>query len=291
MFLKIDMDKAYDRVEWDFLECVLHYFGFNHIWINWVMLCVRSASFNVLINGSIVGYITPSRVLIQGDPMSPYLFILCTEILTRLLLRSSRQGKLKGALMSRQSLEITHVLFADDLILCGRATKKVAKEISDCLRTYCQWSGQQVNAAKLPINFSKNTPRTKAISVNPILGFQCIHEFTKHLGLPLFSSNKRTKDWQFIVERVQVKISRWKSKLLSKAGRLTLISSMGQAMPIYGMTTALYPMTICFSIDSLSAGFGGVLNLMAKLDLLCELGMTSVLLKAQVALVFLEWLI
>lgn len=86
--LKLDMSKAYDRIKWNFLENVLIYMGFPMPWVSLIMKYVRSVSFSVLLNGSPLPYFYPNRGLRQGDPLSPYLFILCSEFFSGLILRA-----------------------------------------------------------------------------------------------------------------------------------------------------------------------------------------------------------
>lgn len=96
MAIKTDMSKAYDRVEWNFLEVLLERMRFDRIWIRWIMACVSSVSFSVLRNGNSHGHIKPERGIRQGHPLSPFLFILCAEALVNCLNSSEAAGRLRG---------------------------------------------------------------------------------------------------------------------------------------------------------------------------------------------------
>ena len=117
MVIKLDISKAYDRVEWPFLECVMKILGFNERWITLMMLCVSTVSYSILINGGPHGYIRPTTGIRQGDPLSPFLFLLCTEGLHGLLTKSAARGDIHGFSLSRRSPPLTHLLFADDSLL------------------------------------------------------------------------------------------------------------------------------------------------------------------------------
>jgi hypothetical protein len=122
MALKLDMSKAYDRVEWEFLEEVLRRMGFADRWIQLIMKCVSSVTYSVLINGNPVGSIRPTRGLRQGDPLSPYLFILCAEVLSFQLQKAERTGLLGGVPTSPRGLRLNHLFFADDSLLFCKTT-------------------------------------------------------------------------------------------------------------------------------------------------------------------------
>ena len=117
MALKLDISKAYDRVEWNFLQGIMIKLGFPDKWIQWVMGCVTTPSFSILINGKEYGNIRPSRGIRQGDPLSPYLFLLCAEGFTSLLEKGELDGRIRGASICRRVPKISNLMFADDSII------------------------------------------------------------------------------------------------------------------------------------------------------------------------------
>jgi hypothetical protein len=131
IFLKMDMEKAFDRMEWSFLLAIMEKLGFSHIWISCIKICISIPSLSILLNGSPFGCISPSKGLRQGDPLSHFLFILGVEVFSRLMLESA--GSLQGLQIARSCLAIHHLLFADDLLIFGKATVSVATSIKSCL--------------------------------------------------------------------------------------------------------------------------------------------------------------
>jgi hypothetical protein len=120
--LKIDISKAYDKVDWGFMRGMLERLGFASQWIHWMMLCVSSVNYSVLVNFEKVGPILPGRGLRQGDPLSPYLFLLVTEGLTALVKQAVARGDLHGVQICRGAPTVSHLLFADDCFLFCRST-------------------------------------------------------------------------------------------------------------------------------------------------------------------------
>ena len=121
MAVKLDISKAYNRMEWEFLEKIMLRLGFPVQWVNLAMLTMRTTSYSVIINGEPCGYINPSRGIKQGDPLSPYLFLLCAEGLLSLLQKATENHHVKGLLSCHGRVRISHHLFADNCLLFCKA--------------------------------------------------------------------------------------------------------------------------------------------------------------------------
>lgn len=130
--------------------------GFHPTWVRWIMLCVQSVNYSVLVNQDSVGPIHPFRGLRQGDPLSPYLFLICAEGLSTLIKKEERLGNLHGAKICRGAPIISHLLFADDCFLFFQANVTEATTIQNILEVYAQASGQHINMQKSEIFFSRN---------------------------------------------------------------------------------------------------------------------------------------
>ena len=119
MALKLDMSKAYDCVEWSYLEKIMRKMGFYEKWVALMMECITFVSYSILINGDPTNVIRPSKGIRQGDPLSSYLFLLCTEGLHSLLHQVKEAGHICGVSICKKGLRLTHLFFADNsLIFC-----------------------------------------------------------------------------------------------------------------------------------------------------------------------------
>ena len=117
MALKLDMSKPYDRVEWDFLERAMLYLGFSGRFVATIMSCIKSVSYSILLNGVPDNAIKASRGLRQGDPLSPYLFLVCAIGLQGLIHKAEADGSLRGVSICRNGPCVSHLFFADNSVL------------------------------------------------------------------------------------------------------------------------------------------------------------------------------
>ena len=158
MFMKLDMAKAYDQVKWEFLQKVLLTFCFAEEWVNWILSCVTSSSFSVIINGEPSNLFTASRGLRQGDPLSPYLFIIMVEGLGIFINSQVGQGLIHGWSWNDSLPSYSHHQFVDDTVLMGMARVSEAINFRRALDIYLKALGQCINDEKYFIFFF-NTPQ------------------------------------------------------------------------------------------------------------------------------------
>ena len=184
MAVKLDMSKAFDKVEWSFIDKVMRRMGFNESWIDLVMKCITSITYSIIINGSVHGCIVPTRGLRQGDPLSPYLFLLCAEGFSALINEATRCQQLNGISINRGAPKISHLFFADDSLLFCKANGVECNKLTEILRIYESASGQKINTEKSSIFFSLNTSQELKDEILSILGPMNDSRHTKYLGLP-----------------------------------------------------------------------------------------------------------
>ena len=210
---------------------------------------------SLLVNGGKSDQFKPSRGLRHGDPLSPYLFIIGQEVLSRLIEKEFELKNINGVKASVCAPPITHVMYADDILLFSKATRSNATAIISCIRKYCLWSGQSLNNMKSGVFFSKQTDWNKRRAIKHVLQMRSLKRDAIYLGSPLFLTKARSKDFKYLVERVESKLVGWRSKSLSWVGRSTLINSVVQTIPNYAMSAFNIPINVCNKLDSLSRRF------------------------------------
>lgn len=255
MAVKTDMSKAYDRIEWSFLKEVLKVLGFHDIWISWVMECVSSVSYSFLINGGPQGKVNPARGLRQGDPLSPYLFIMCTEVLSGLCQKAQENGSFPGIKVARNCPAINHLLFADDTMFFGKTNPTSCSALASILKRYEVASGQCINRSKSAITFSSKTSVEAKERVKRDLNINTEGGIGKYLGLPENFGRKKRDIFASIVDRIRQKSHSWTARYLSGAGKTVLLKAVLSAMPSYTMTCFKLPKSLCKQIQSVLTRF------------------------------------
>jgi hypothetical protein len=251
MAVKLDMCKVHDRVEWKFLEETMKRLGFATRWRQLIMMCVTTVQYAVVVNGESCGHILPSRGLRQGDPISPYLFLICAEVLSSMLLRANREGALTGVSTSKKGPRISHLFFADDSLLFCRANISQWNSLSSILKKYEEASGQRLNSNKTTLFFSKNATMEDKERLGEIAGIPSSQCYDKYLGLPALVGKSRTAAFRSIIDHIWKRLHDWKLKFLSQAGKEILIKAVIQAIPSYCMSVFLLPKALCGEINQL----------------------------------------
>lgn len=253
--IKLDMSKDFDRIRWDFLEQVLHLYGFPSHWIQLLMQCVTTVSYSVLVNGSCTPFFHPSQGLRQGDPLSPYLFVLCVDILSSMIGSAHSQGLIEGIQASTFGPSITHLLFADDSFLFLKVSTSGITTIQSILDSYCQLSGQMVNFQKSIIFLGPNSPPSLYASISSSLLIPLSPFFGKYLGINLDLTSKKREIFQDIITKIDDKCQGWVSLLLNKAGRLSLLKYILTSLLVYHMSCLKFPIYVTKKISSILSNF------------------------------------
>ncbi|GJV61287.1 putative RNA-directed DNA polymerase [Tanacetum coccineum] len=251
---KVDIQKAYDTVDWNFLRAALTGFGFHDKMISWIMECVMSTSFFVSINGSLHGYFKGKRGLRQGDPDSPYLFTIVMEVLTLMLRRRVREAE--GFTYHRfcSEMELINLCFADDLFLFAHGDVHSAKIIMDSLDEFKSVSGLTPSLPKSTAYFCNVLNHTK-LAILQVMPFEEGRLPVKYLGVPLVPSRLVYKDCKELIEKVVARTNDWKNKSLSIAGRLQLVQSVISSMHVYWASVFILPTCILLDIEQIMRGF------------------------------------
>lgn len=209
MALKFDMSKAYNRVEWSYLEAVLLKMGFNNKVTQLFMSCITSVTYSIYHAGRNFGSIKPERGLRQGDPLSSYLSLMCIEGLTALLHNYEQRNLIKGIKVARTSPVLSHMFFADDSYIFCSASRESATNIMQLLQIFETTSGQQINVGKSSIFFSKNTPNSLKQKLSQQLKFAEAGDQSFYLGLPNIVGRNKSSLFGFLKDKMHDRIQWW----------------------------------------------------------------------------------
>jgi len=231
---RLGNEKAYDHVSWSFLLAILEKMRFSNKWKKWISFCISTVHFSVLINDEASGFFSSSRGLRQGDSLSPLLFILVMDTLSRLVIKAGEEGFLNGFHISNphsEGLLMSHLLFADDTLVFCKPDESNLGYLRCILLLFEAMSRVTFNLSKsalIPIGDVSNVHVLARF-------FGCGVDYlsSSYIGLPLGASYKSIAIWNPVVEMFRKRLVGWKSKLLSRGGGLTLLRSTFCSLPIY----------------------------------------------------------
>ncbi|XP_058762882.1 uncharacterized protein LOC131636268 [Vicia villosa] len=255
MALKLDLSKAYDRMEWSFMLKSMRIVELPQTFISLIQMCITTVSYQLLINGQPSKKFTPSRGLRQGDPLSPYLFFICAYVLSGMLRNEVENGGIHGVQVGRRSPKISHIFFADDSLLFARASAVEAGRIQQIRLDYEKTSGQSINADKSEVSFSSNVSEEAKDRVKEILRFQGVNHHSRYMGLPVVFRRSKKEVFQLVIEKVWKKVKGWKEKFLRRAGKEVLIKAVAQAIPTYNMSCYCISESCCKEIEAMLGKF------------------------------------
>ena len=256
MVCKLDIEKAYDSISWEFLYQVMNRMGFGSRWLSWIKWCISTASFSVLFNGSPAGFFPSSKGLRQGDPLSPYLFVIGMEALS-CLINSAVEGnyfaRSRIAVGRGEDLVISHLLYADDTLIFCQANIEQLKYLSWILMWF-----EALSSLKINLNKSEIIPIGTVDNVEELaseLGCKVGSFPTLYLGLPLGAKHKALGVWDLIEERFRKRLAYWKIQYISKGGRATLIRSTLSSLPIYYLSLFRMPQKVSARLERIQRQF------------------------------------
>ncbi|CAL1369363.1 unnamed protein product [Linum trigynum] len=210
---------------------------------------------HLLWNGELSAPITPTRGVRQGDPLSPYLFVLCMERLSHRIDQAIQDKLWKPLRLSKEGPMLSHLFFADDLILFAEAESAQIRIVKQCLDEFCHSSGKRVNYSKSMMFVSANIERRSARRLAHRAGIPLTVDLGRYLGVKAIHSRVTKARYQDLMLRIQRKLAPWKIKHLSLAARITVVKSISTSISIYPMQTELLPMSVCRSLDRINRSF------------------------------------
>jgi hypothetical protein len=253
---KLDLEKAYDHVNWDFLIYLLRRCGFSEKWRKWIYFCVSSIRFSILVDGSSCGFFPSSRGIRQGDPFSPMLFVIVMEAFSRLIDKATGVELLFGfsvGNLNSAPLEVSHLLFVDDTLIFCEADPDHLFYLQSILIWFEATSGLRINLGKSELVQVGEVPCIEELT--DILGCKTLKLPMKYLGLPLGAKFKSKAIWNPIVEKMERRLAGWKRIYLSKGGRLTLIKSTLSNLPTYFLSLFPIPADVANRIEKIQRNF------------------------------------
>eukprot|EP00253_Pinus_taeda_P033507 PITA_33507 len=234
---------------------LLIHLGFPLPLINWIMACIMTPTFSVLINGPASHFFHSERGLRQGFPLSPLLFLLIMEGLSRLIISAKREGSLSGLRITDECY-LTHLLFVDDVLILLDGSIRDSLAFSRILQLFMKATCMMVNQQKSMITCTRTSVNEDQAALQAFpYTIHPLDRVLKYLGFWLKPKNHRIVDWVCLVNKVEKRLNVWSHRYLSRAGRLVLIKSVLEATPVFWMALAWIPRNILARLQQICNGY------------------------------------
>ena len=253
---KLDIEKPYDHIRWDFLLQIMERMGFGSKWISWIKWCISTASFFVLVNGSSTGFFRSSRGPRQGDPLSPYLFVIGMEALSDMLKLVVEGSFISGCRFSGRDggdIVISHLLYADYTILFCEANSEQLMYLRWTLMWFEVFSGLNINLIKSVIIPLGRVDNVEVLAAELGCGVGSLP--STYLCLPIGAPHRALGVWDSIKDSFRRRLTTWKRQDISKGGRITLIRSTLSSLPIYFLSMFRMPKIACSRLEKIQRDF------------------------------------
>ncbi|XP_026442463.1 uncharacterized protein LOC113342010 [Papaver somniferum] len=232
--LKLDISQAYGTISWEFLVTVLKKYGFSEKFSNWIMTLLKTKKNYIMLNGGPIGFFGVVRGVKHGDPLSPILYVLAADTLSRNLSQLIQERKIHPMVI-RKGIYPSHLFFADDIFIFCNGCKQSLVHLKHLLVEYQRASGRLVSVAKSK-SFIDGTSNARQTQIAEYMNMKLYVFPDKHLGVILVQGKVKTEHFWSFVEMFQQRLVTWIGKLLNFQARLTLIKFVLSSIPIYNMS-------------------------------------------------------
>jgi hypothetical protein len=254
VILKLDFEKAYDKISWEFLFEMLKQRGFCESWCKWMREVVSSGTLSVKVNGLMGGYFKCGKGVRQGDPLSPLLFNLAADSLAKMIHKAQENNLIEGLVPEYVQKGIAVLQYADDTILCLKDDLEIVQNMKLLLYIYEKMSGLKINFSKNEVLMISHDDQ-RALQLANVMNCSTGVWPIKYLGVPVAGSRLHVSDWVSLVEKLMKRLEGWQGSALSIGGRITLINACLSSIPTYCMSMYLLPKTIIKEMDSVRKRF------------------------------------
>ncbi|GAU38712.1 hypothetical protein TSUD_396400 [Trifolium subterraneum] len=251
--MQLDLQKAYDTIDWNAMECVLNEVGFPKQFTKWIMIAVTSVSYRFNINGNHTTVMKANRGLRQGDPISPLLFFIMMEYLNRCFQKLQKNHNFNFHAKC-EKLSLTNLCFADDILLFSRGDAGSVSLMLETFEKFSKSTGLKVNPSKCCIFFG-GVDQCTLDDIKRITRFEEGKLPFRYLGIPMTSKKLAIHHYMGLIDKIVGRITHWSSKLLSYAGRIQLLQNVIFAMTNYWLQCLPFPRAVLHKINSICRTF------------------------------------